>query len=174
MSANAAGGDGRRAELARSSSIDELVAAIGAFLHLIEQPPQDSQARLRALAAALDRLSTVYHSLEDVEPTTVDTPAGNRDHAAAYRRLGALFPEFGMYSEVEPEAAYRGSLDETTMGDAVDDLADIAGDLSEVADLLDKGETQNAIWQFRFTYQSHWGRHLRSLQRYVHYLIHER
>ena len=116
----------------------------------------------------------VYHALDNVEPTSVSIETGIRDHATAYRRLGILFPEFGMYSEVEPGAAYRGSLGETMMGDAIDDLEDIAGDLSEVAVLLRKGEPANAIWQFRFSFESHWGRHLRSLQGYVHYLIHKR
>ena len=58
-------------------------------------------------------------------------------------------------------------------GDAVSDLEVIAGDLSDVASLLDQGDAQNAIWEFKFMYERHWGRHLRDLQGYVHHLIHE-
>lgn len=116
----------------------------------------------------------VYHALQPVEPTSYAIDAGKRDHAAAYRRLAASFPEFGFYSEMAPDASYKGALDGPMMGDAVDDLEDIVGDLSEVAVLLRKGETANAIWQFRFSFETHWGRHLRSLQGYIHYLIHER
>jgi hypothetical protein len=158
--------------LRATPSSDDLKAAIDAFLELVESPPENAQWKLRALAAALDRLAVVYHSIEDIEPTSDKAETEPRDHAIVYQRLAKLFPEFGIYAEVEPATAYRGSLGEPLMGDAVDDLQDIAGDLYEVAALLRKGEVDNATWQFRFSFESHWGRHLRSLQGYVHYLIH--
>jgi hypothetical protein len=40
-----------------------------------------------------------------------------------------------------------------------DDLADIYRDLCEGLDLHDSGHTDEAFWQWRFGFDSHWGRH---------------
>jgi len=40
-----------------------------------------------------------------------------------------------------------------------DDLADICRDLREGLDLYDAGRTDEAVWQWRFGFDSHWGQH---------------
>lgn len=45
-----------------------------------------------------------------------------------------------------------------------DDLSDIHGDLMEGLVLYRAGQSQNAVWQWRFMYYAHWGRHLSHAQ----------
>ncbi|MDE2481934.1 MAG: DUF5063 domain-containing protein [bacterium] len=40
-----------------------------------------------------------------------------------------------------------------------DDLGDIYNDLAEGASLMANARIEDAIWQWRFSYLSHWGRH---------------
>jgi hypothetical protein len=79
--------------------------------------------------------------------------------------MAARFPDFGFYSVADP-----GDLPgEVLVGDAIDDLCDIARDLREVRWLADHGHEADAIFAFRFGYQSHWGQHLHDLRRYLYF-----
>ena len=53
-------------------------------------------------------------------------------------------------------------------GDAIDDLADIAGDLEEVLRRFEHSGKNAGDWYFRMLFEIHWGRHLRELQLYLH------
>jgi hypothetical protein len=157
-----------------TAAFEEIEAAVVNFLRFIDSPPNDPQSRLRTLALALDRLALAYHSIGDIEPGSAFVRPEKRDWAANHRRLASLFPEFGLYTSIEPAASRKVAFDGIITGDAVDDLEDIVGDLSEVAALISRDETQNAVWNFKFSFETHWGRHLRDLQGYVHHLMHER
>ena len=63
--------------------------------------------------------------------------------------------------------------DPTTTGDAVDDLTDIVHDLSDVAWCWDHTGPDEAIWRFRFGFQTHWGQHLFNLRSYIHAALYE-
>jgi hypothetical protein len=55
------------------------------------------------------------------------------------------------------------AVDEKGMvGDAIDDLADIAADLEEVV------WADDAHWHYKFLFEVHWGMHLRELALYLH------
>jgi hypothetical protein len=54
------------------------------------------------------------------------------------------------------------------MSIAASDLAEIASDLSEVLWLFENASHNDAVWDFRFGYQSHWGRHLHEVRTYLH------
>lgn len=56
-------------------------------------------------------------------------------------------------------------------GDAIDDLADIAGELQEVAWLWRNAGPDPALWQFHLLYRGHWGQHLHGLRLYFHALL---
>lgn len=56
------------------------------------------------------------------------------------------------------------------MSTAVGDLVEIAADLMEVLWLFDNASENDAIWQFRWGYRHHWGRHLHELRVYLHAL----
>jgi hypothetical protein len=49
-----------------------------------------------------------------------------------------------------------------------DDLADIWGDLRDGLSLLATGRITEAVWEWRFAFNVHWGKHLTSAQRAIH------
>lgn len=74
-------------------------------------------------------------------------------------------------------AYLRGDMDplggfdqEMGQGWGLDDLVDIAVDLTEVLWLIDHHREADAIWEFRWGYENHWGDHLHVL-RYLHKLL---
>jgi hypothetical protein len=61
---------------------------------------------------------------------------------------------------------------EAIRGSLADDVADIYRDLKEVLNLTDKSaiSPQEAIWDWRFSFYSHWGHHAFSALRTLHNL----
>ena len=146
-----------------------MVAAILGYLELLKDEPEDEAVRLRRLAEALDRLVIEYHHAPDVEPDTVDVESPTVPYEPLAKRASASFPELGFYADVEPQG---GLEQDVGQGDAIDDLADIARDLTDVLWHLDNLGVNDAVWEFRFGYQSHWGAHLHRLRRYLHSVMH--
>jgi len=145
-----------------------MATAINAYLALLKEEPDEENVRLSKLCEALDSLLVEYHRAPDVEPDTEDSsPTVPYEPLAA--RASASFPELGLYTDVDPT---EGLTQEVTQGDAIDDLADIARDLSGVISLIESGAANDAIWEFRFGYQTHWGMHLHRLRRYLHSVMH--
>ncbi|MFN7134579.1 MAG: DUF5063 domain-containing protein, partial [Myxococcales bacterium] len=58
------------------------------------------------------------------------------------------------------------------VGDAIDDIVDIANDLQQVVWRWETTSEADALWHFRFSFTSHWGAHLRALQLYLHERAH--
>ena len=54
------------------------------------------------------------------------------------------------------------------VGDAVDDITDIVGDLSEALWRYTAVGPDDAHWYFRFSYETHWGRYLHDLRSYIY------
>lgn len=148
-----------------SAPHETMVAAILAYLELLKDEPGDESVRLNRLAEALDRLVIEYHRAPDVEPDVVDVESPTISYQPLAKRAAASFPELGLYGDVDPQ---DGLDQEISLGDAIDDLADIARDLTEVLWHLDNVGVNDAIWMFRFGYQTHWGRHLHDIRRYLH------
>ena len=142
-----------------------LIVVVRRYLDLLEQG-EAGFSTVAALAEVLDQLALACHAIADAEPAdaVVEAPRGDYDR---YRRLAEQrFPGFGWYNDapLRPDAAAA----EFATADAIDDLADIACDLSEVRWLWENADAAAAAWQYRFSYQTHFGRHLHGLRRYVH------
>ncbi|WP_188513546.1 DUF5063 domain-containing protein [Blastomonas aquatica] len=141
-----------------------MVSAINAYLAFLKEEPESEIQRLANLCEALDCLVVEYHPVPDIEPdTVVASPSVPYEPLAA--RASASFPELGLYAVVDP---IQGMDQEVMLGDAIDDLADIALDLSSVLLLVENGAVNGAMWEFRFGYQTHWGAHLHQLRGYLH------
>ncbi|HEY0014208.1 MAG TPA: DUF5063 domain-containing protein [Allosphingosinicella sp.] len=142
--------------------------AIDEYLTVLQQKPEDSLDGLGALARALDRLVMCYHATPDVEPETeLTSEAPRADERPIIDKASAAFPDLDWYALVEPEC---GADQEVGLSMAIGDLAEIAADLIEVKWLFDNAAENDAIWQFRFGYRTHWGRHLHELRLYLHTL----
>ena len=144
---------------------EEAREAIEAYLALLKQPPADQQLRYAALARVLDRLVAGYHLVPDLEVGTIEVETPDFDYGEFRRLSGEAFPDLGCYCDVEP----TGDLDqEPGVADAIDDLADIARDLTTILWLLDNHGVADAAFEYRFGFQFHWGGHLFSLRRHLH------
>ncbi|MFN0278247.1 MAG: DUF5063 domain-containing protein [Pyrinomonadaceae bacterium] len=145
---------------------DEIRSAISDYLSLIEGKIESHDEREKSLILALDRLALAYHFSESNfdEKDYPDAPRG--DYETLYHTSGDVFPNYGYYNVV---ADVSVNIAETSVlvGDAIDDLADIALDMFEVIWLWENTSTENALWQFRGGYENHWGEHLRNLQLYI-------
>ena len=92
--------------------------------------------------------------------------------AALSRAIGEKIGAYNRYWQVsnpfegeEPVAALLG-----------EDLADMYGDLKRGLIALDKGlerDAAEAAWHWRFSFGNHWGRHLVSALRALHYVLYD-
>ena len=136
---------------------------IFAAQRFIEIATRSEHPTIAQLARSLDELALSYH----------DTPLGNPDDSderpepgsrVDQADIGARFPDLGYYGVADP----LNVPGEVLVGDAIDDILDIANDLKEVVWRFDRFGADDANWHFRFLFQIHWGRHLRDLAGYLH------
>ena len=122
--------------------------------------------RVANLVLALDRLALAYHfaNCDFDEGEYADAPT--EAYFPLRSKVENLFPDFGLYNVVTDISVNVG-VTTTGVGDALDDLTDIAVDMYEVLWLWENTSVENALWQFRWGYENHWGGHLRNLQLYL-------
>lgn len=138
-----------------------------AYFDLLLSAPADPRERQLQLAATLDQLCAAYNTTHDVElEENVDAPRA--DPKQFGEQAASSFPELGFYPDVDP---LEGFDQEMGQGWGLDDLMDIAVDLAEVLWLIEHHRETEAIWQFRWGYENHWGDHLHDLRRYLHKLL---
>jgi Domain of unknown function (DUF5063) len=144
---------------------DEITAAINHYLDVLHGR---NGATLYDLAKALDGLVATYHRASGVEPDTIHASSAPRtDQSRIFEAASAAFPDLSWYATVDPQ---DGQEQQIGMSIAASDLAEIAADLMEVLWLFENGSHNDAVWSFRFGYQSHWGRHLHEIRFYLHEL----
>jgi len=104
-------------------------------------------------------------SLKDIEPESWL-------YEERRKICSARFPLLGYYNLPEYITHQIGETN-CLVGDAIDDLADILGDLQEVLWCYEKTRPKDALWHFSFGYRSHWGYHAENLLWYLHALQRE-
>lgn len=102
-----------------------------------------------------------------IDATTSDDGAELEPAIDSYetvrKRVSTRFPRLGFYnlaSEVESKVGESDCM----VGDAIDDITDIYRDLSEAEWTWQNSTEQEAIWALKFSFDTHWERHLRELQ----------
>jgi hypothetical protein len=138
------------------------ISGLRRFLHLAQERESPSKEEL---SRALDELALSFHDCPPGRPAEGDAEPPADDSSSLYAALGPRFPDFGYYAMSDPTEVLGG---EPTVGDAIDDLADIVNDLRQVSWRYDMLGADDAHWHFRLGFQTHWGEHLRSLARYLH------
>ncbi len=148
------------------SSAPEIRESIESYLRLLEAPRGSDDDDLDCLADALDRLVYLGRHAPDVgdDDDQPDPPGTDYDHhrEVACRR----FPSLGYYN-VPGEISRSIGNSEFHVGDGIDDLADIARDLTEVLWCFENTTDLDALWHFRFGFEFHWGTHAANLRWYV-------
>jgi hypothetical protein len=99
-------------------------------------------------------------SLPAVEPTDDAKPARSPEPPSNWQG----FEEFDTYWGVfDP---YK--LDEPVAGSLSDDLLDVYRDVRRGLALWESGHDASAIWEWRFSFESHWGDHAADALRALH------
>jgi hypothetical protein len=137
-------------------------ASVRHFLSLLRDGDPPSEV---ALSKALDELALAYHNTPACQPSDADIEAPRSEDQERAAWLRNRFPTLGHYAVSDPTEIVT---DKPLVGDAIDDLADIAGDLEEVLWRFEHVSVDEAHWYFRMLFEIHWGRHLRELQLYLH------
>lgn len=102
-----------------------------------------------------------------------DEPDAPREDYARLRSLVAeRFPSFGFYNVADPVISELGEA-VVSVGDALDDIADIARDLSEVVWRFDHTTENDALWSFWLSYDIHLRSHVCNLQVFLEAYRHE-
>jgi hypothetical protein len=139
-----------------------IIAVAWRLLDLIlqEEPPSDA-----VLAQALDELALAYHETPDGVPAPSNQHPPAREGAALFAIIAARFPDYGAYAVIlNPLDLSGGS---AGVGNAIDNLANIAGDLAEAVWRSDHLGADDAYY-FLHLLHFHWGRHMRELSLYLH------
>jgi hypothetical protein len=152
----------------------EIHSSILSFLELLQNGKSDSPIEVESLELALDKLALIHHFVGEIsDDANEDSKVPVRDYARWRDFLAKRFPSLGYYNIPSTISVSVGEAEIHT-GDALDDLADIANELSEFVWRWQNNGENDALWHLQYSYQSHWGSHLRSLQMYLHALRSEK
>ena len=136
--------------------------AVNRFLSVVRRPARGSEAELAELLDSLDELSLVARSVEHVfEEGHPDPPDPNYRENLAQARW--RFPGLPPYNIPDLVSVSPGEA-QVLVGDPYDDIADLRGDLEQVAWCFQHTSANDALWHFQHGYQSHWGYHLANLR----------
>ena len=150
-----------------TATIIDTAQVIEHFLELFSSTPTTTALRhsLDELAVAMSRLSALEPSMGDEDQDQDQDQDQDETHWREKARRA--FPRLGFYYSAQPCEPDMGR-PEVVLGDALDDLADIATELNRAKSHLLVGNKTLAISTLLFSYQTHWGSHLRSLQFFLH------
>ncbi|MFT5152874.1 MAG: hypothetical protein ACI841_002873 [Planctomycetota bacterium] len=140
---------------------------IAALLELIGSTRAAGPSLEQELAHRLDALALVMHGLDiacDIRDYA-DPPVWTYEERR--RICSERFPFLGFYNDVSLLSTQVGE-GEAVVADAIDDLADIASELEAVSWRWNNTSVEDALWHLQESYRTHWGRHLRGLQLYLH------
>jgi hypothetical protein len=156
----------RRASGVNEMSRDEIKQTIDDFLLLVEKgcgSVEENEAKLKLL---LDKLAFAQHSINYKfdEKDYADAPRKKYDELR--KLVTAQFPNYGYYNVAEDVTINIGE-GKVNVGDAIDDIADMAGDLFEAKWCWENNSTEDGLWHFKNEFEIHWNNHLRGLQIYL-------
>jgi hypothetical protein len=122
---------------------------------------------LEMLIRKLDELPLLVYAV-DFEFDGNDYPDPPENIYSEIRsKVVAKFPELGMYESTCFDESIERK-ERLTVGDAIDDITDIVGDLLEIEWYFENTTEANAMWHLETSYRSHWGNHLREVQLYLY------
>ena len=108
------------------------------------------------------RLVEAANRLPAVDPSSAlpapDVPE-EAGHAPIADGLSKWLPQDLYWSLADPLAVAGPDAGEFIAGSITDDLLDVARDLRRGLALFESGNVGDAVWEWRFSYWSHWRRH---------------
>jgi len=146
----------------------DIISSVVSFLESLES--NNNENSIESLEFALDKLALCRHFIGEITDDKKEYPESqNRDYLQWRKIIEKRYPDFGFYN-VSSEVSEKIGEAELLIGDAIDDLSDIANELSDFIWRWKNNSENNALWHFCYSYEIHWGSHLRCLQMYLHAL----
>jgi hypothetical protein len=168
------------AELLNKKSTSDFLKAARQFVTLLEKSDlnegdfyRDSHKSLSELYRTALELETIelIHSSSESEFNEIDTDELRKINISLIDKLGKEC----FYWEVFDPAYDKKK--ESTQGWLVDDFADIYAELKEELIKIEHIGTdeaiEDALWQLKFGFNTHWGNHCIDAMRALHYLWYE-
>jgi hypothetical protein len=145
---------------------DEIKQTIDDFLSLVEKGCGSTQQNEAKLELLLDKLALAQHfvTYKFDEKDYADAP--DKAYDGLRKLVASQFPNYGHYNVAE-DVTLNISESKTIVGDAIDDITDIAGDLFEAKWRWENNSPEDCHWHFKNSFESHWSQHLRELQIYL-------
>lgn len=154
--------------MAADSSVAGFSAIAKTYVALIDRA-DDRNSLVAELAFVLPSLYATAARLPNVAPETGEGPVAEsrfEDWQLIRGRLDRLFGDSDLYWAIDPSGRPE---QEPVAGSLSDDLADIYLDVNEGLSLLAAGGSQiDAVWEWRFSFWSHWGSHTADAIRVIH------
>ena len=147
-------------------SPNEIRDACAEFIALIHDTGASVEERVQQLRRVLDRLALIQHDVDDTFDGADYSEPPEKDYDALRKLVSSRFPNFGYYN-VPIWVTREIGTSNMGIGDAIDDIVDIAADLRGVLWRFDHASSDDALWYFKFSYAAHWEEHLRDLQVYL-------
>ena len=142
----------------------EFVALAERYSELVERAPSGTAgAFLRAAHPILARLYAAALELPAIESGGgSDAESLGEGERAVLLALGALIGSRRHYRELFDAYDFEA---EPVVGDLADDLASVYGELWSGLQLWRAGRTEDAVWEWRFSFEVHWSEHATSALR---------
>jgi hypothetical protein len=147
-------------------SRDEIKQTIDEFLSLVEKGCGSTEKNEAKLKLVLDKLALAQYfaTYEFDSKDYADAP--RKTDEELQKLVTTQFPNYGYYNVAENVTKDVGE-GITNVGDAIDDILDIAKDLYETKWRWENNSPEDGLWFFKNNFQSHWNEHLRGLQIYL-------
>ena len=144
----------------------QLAETIQKYLSILDSDISEEEA-IENLIASLDELAYLSHNVA-YKPDDKDYPdPPERDRSKTLGEVRKRFSSLG-FCNVAGEIGDRISECDGHIRDVTRYIAEIADNLSEVLWYLNNTSHDTALFYFKFDFVTHWGRHLRELQLYLH------
>lgn len=145
---------------------DDVKVAVGQYLDLVVNGRGDEHENVRALLLLLDMLAWMQHLNE--EPASNGVAPGAEPPEREFDKMRTLIGEqYPSFSAFDLPADPRQPNDETKQHHPVEDLADIACELFEVAWRFQNTSDDDALRAFADGYEQRWCLPLRRVQWYL-------
>lgn len=150
------------------ASAEDVQHAVAQFFALLEDERPRPEEALLALADVLDRLMALGRrpdfAFEEGHP---EPPRSPEDYRRFRDLATARFPTLGLYN-LPLDIAVAVGESSLGVGDADDDVADIARELADVRWAFVNTSDADALWHFHFGFDAHWGEHANDLRWYLY------
>ena len=120
--------------------------------------------RVQSLLAKLHAAILDIPAIEPDSDGTCDVTIANSEYDKIVERLRGL--PINVYWDVLEPLAEDG--EQPACGSLVDDLADIYRDVKDGLLNYDQGRKKDALFDWRTSFETHWGRHLTDAQRVIY------